>query len=392
MQFVVMGLVYYSFGVYLKPLAEALEVDRFSVSLTLSIESIVVALTAPYFGRLFAEKSLRKMLFFGATALGSGFILMSQINSVWQMYIAYGCIIAVGLVCLTALPSNMLLTNWFDRRRGTALGISQFGISISAAVLVPAMTWLIIEYGWRTAFAVCGVGSFVILVPLIWKFAIKAPEEMGLHPDGEAPGQLLEQPIQDLWTFRRAVKNRDIWLITLIMGTCNMGIASVLLSLPSHMTDMGISALQASSIVAVTAVFGASAKIIFGALTDIFPKRLVIATAIIFQTTGVAMLMWAGSYQGFLIVAVLFGLGYGGMATLWPIMLVARFGRASFPTVLGSSMPLTTPFTIVAVPLTNWIYETMNSYLPAFKLLFVVYLVAVVSLILLRLSPDSEDA
>ncbi len=392
MQFVVMGLVYYSFGVYLKPLAAALDTDRFTISLTLSIESIVIALVAPYVSRLFDKQELRHMLYCGVGLFSAGFILLSQVREVWHLYLVYGGVIALGTVCLTALPCNMMLTNWFLLRRGTAMGISVLGVSLSAAVMVPLLTWLFAEYGWRISFLVCGVGLLCVLLPLIWKFAIRTPEEVGLFPDGGVAAHAMKPSVSDVWTFQRGIRSRDLWLITMIVGFCNMAIASVILSLPAHATDLGISALKASSIVALTAVLGAAGKASFGFMADIFPKKAVLTASVVLQVIGLAVIIAVHSYEGLLVAALLFGFGYGGVAPLWPIMLAARFGRESFPTIMGPSLSMVAPFGIVAVPLTNWLFEAQGSYLPAFQLMFFAYLAAIVSLLLLRMEPDSNDS
>ncbi len=395
MQFITMGLSYYAFSVYLKPLTEALGEDRFWISLTMSIQSVVVALLSPLAARLIADYSLRLVLFVGTVCLAGGFVALSQVTSLWQLYVLFGGVVPVGLVLLGMIPSNLLLANWFDRKRGTAMGISQFGITISATVLVPLVTWLIITYDWQTSFVICGVGALVLLAPLIWLFAIKTPEEVGLHPDGAPVATQVSQTADPRtgseWTFFDAIKQLDIWLLTLVAGPCYMGIASVVLSLPAHATDLGLSALEASSIVAVTTFMGASAKIVFGVLADYINKKTAVAIAIVCQAVGVLILISVDTYVGLAIAGFFFGLGYGGIAPLWAILLATRFGRAAFATVMGASMPLLTPFNIVGLPVTSWIFETFGSYLPAFTVLLCGYAIALVALTLFRLQPRAPQ-
>ena len=201
LQFVCMGLAYYAFGVYLKPMTEVLDTDRFYVALTLSIQSVFVAVLSPLAGRFFARFDVRWLLTLGVGALTAGFLLLSQISALWQLYVLYGGLVGLGLVLLGTIPSNMLLANWFAQRRGTAMGISQFGITISATVLVPVVTWLLLSYGWQISFIVCGIGAAVLLLPAIWLFAVRSPEDMGLHPDGRA-APLAPEPFDAVeWTW-----------------------------------------------------------------------------------------------------------------------------------------------------------------------------------------------
>ena len=386
-QFVAVGLCYYAFGAYLKPLAEALDADRFAIALTLSIQSIVVAVLSPIAGRMLSQYSIRLVMFIGVASLAIGFLLLSQITAVWQLYILFGGVVAIGMVALGTIPCNTLLANWFEKRRGTAMGISQFGITISATVIVPGVTWVIYNYDWQTSFIVCGLAAVVILVPTIWRFAIMTPEEVGLHPDGAPTPSATAAEVAEQWSFARALKTRDIWLVTLIIGPCFMGIASVVLALPSHAIDLGLEPVQGASIVAFTTLLGAIAKPLFGTLADHVPKRAAVALAVALQAAGVATLISVDSYLGLVVAGCLFGLGYGGIAPLWSVMLATQFGRASFAQVMGANMPLLMPFNILGLPLTAWVFETTGSYIPAFTGLLGGYVVVAIALATFRLRP-----
>lgn len=384
LQFVAMGLSYYAFGVYLKPMTEVLNADRFDVALTLSFQSIFVAVLSPMAGRAFARFDVRWLLTLGVGALAAGFLLLSQITSLWQLYLLYGGLVGIGLVLLGTIPCNMLLANWFALRRGTAMGISQFGITISATVLVPVVTWLLLTYGWPASFVVCGIAAAAVLLPVIWLFAVRSPEDVGLHPDGRAE-PLAPEPFDGVeWTFLRALGNRDFWLIALTMGPCFMGIASVVLAMPSHATDLGLTAMQASSVVAVTTFMGALAKPTFGMLADYFNQRLVVASAILLQAGGVAVLLFANDQFTLSAGGFLFGLGYGGMAPLWSVLIAEHFGRAAFASAMGAMMPMIMPFNIVGLPLATLIFDTTGTYLPVFYVHLVGYLLALTAVWLLR--------
>jgi len=390
LQFVVVGLSYYAFGVYLKPMTEVLETDRFSVALTLSFQSILVAVLSPVAGRAFARFDVRWLLTLGAGCLAVGFALLSKVTALWHLYLLYGGVVGVGLVLLGTIPCNMLLANWFAQRRGTAMGISQFGITISATVLVPVVTWLLLTYGWQTSFVVCGVASAIILVPVIWLFAVRSPEDMGLHPDGRST-PLAPEPFDGVqWTFMRAVGNRDFWFIALTMGPCFMGIASVVLAMPSHATDLGLTAMQASSVVAVTTFMGALAKPTFGILADHFNQRVVVASAILLQASGVSVLLFATDQLSLSAGGFLFGLGYGGMAPLWSILIAERFGRVAFASAMGAMMPMIMPFNLVGLPLATLIFDTTGTYLPVFYVHLVGYLLALIAVSLLRINPRTK--
>ena len=387
-QFMSVGIGYYTFGVFLKPLTAELEASRTLIALTTSFQMVLMSVLGPWVGRLLAEGSIKHYMLGGVAMMVAGLVLTSQATELWHLYVAFGLVLSPGLVLTGVLPNNILLTNWFNRRRGTAMGISQFGVSISGTVLVPLTSWLVIAYDWRTAFWVFAIAAPIVMVPLIWRFAIKTPEEMGLHPDGDHVASTEGEMEVEEWTFLKAARVRDVWLLAFIVGPSFMGVAAVVLALHSHSTDLGFSAAQASTIVAVTTLFGAIAKPLFGTLADYLNKRLVVAMSIVLQFVGVSILIFTTQYYALLLAGVLFGLGYGATAPMWSVLLADRFGRMSFARVMGAVMPLTMPFNLIALPATTLAFDFFGSYVPAFTGLLGFYLLSAVCLAILRLPSE----
>ena len=389
-QFVSVGVGYYTFGVFLVPLTEELDVSRTLVAVTSSAQMIFMAVLGPWVGKLLAEGSVRNYMLLGVVLMVVGLVITSQATALWHLYLGFGLILSPGLVLTGILPNNLLLANWFNRRRGTAMGISQFGVSLSGTALVPLTAWIVVTYDWRTAFLVFAVATPIVLIPLILAFAVKTPEERGLYPDGDAepPPPEPEGEVEE-WTFARAARVRDVWLLALIVGPSFMGVAAVVLVLHSHATDLGFSAGQASIMVAVTTFFGAVAKPLFGTLADYLNKRLVVAISLTLQFIGVVFLIFTTSYYVMLGAMVLFGLGYGATAPMWSVLLADRFGRASFARVMGAVMPLTMPFNLFALPATTLAFDFFGSYVPAFTALLGFYVLAASCLAILRLPSEA---
>ena len=390
LQFISIGLSYYTIGIFLVPLTEALDADRFTISLTTSIQMGVMALLSPIAGKWFAKLPIKSLLLAGVTCLSIGYISLSQVSAVWQLYLLYGGLVGFGAVLLGIIPCNLLLANWFERRRGTAIGVSQFGISFSGTMLVPAVTWVLVTYGWPTAFASSGIIAALVLVPLILLTVVKTPQEVSLTPDNEpqVEAEAAEHSATE-WTLRKVIKHRDIWFLTLTIGPCYLGISSVILAMPSHITDMGIDPIDAAFVLGVTTLFAAVAKPFFGILSDFVNKKLAISFAILLQATGVLTLLLAEQFSLLLIAGVCFGLGYGAMSPLWGLILAARFGRHSFAQIMGSNQLLLMPFSMLGLPITTFVFGVTGSYTPAFTGLFGGYLVALICIYWFRLAPNA---
>ena len=395
-QFMTMGTLFYAFGPLLKPLTVALDADRFEVSLALSLQSAVAALAGPWVGKLVAERSIRALMLTGACMLLLGFLAMGQARNIWHLYLTYGVVLGWAMALAGPIPTSTLLANWFERRRGMAFGIAGFGISISGTVVIPLTSWMLLEYDWRVAASSFGIAGFAILVPLTLLFAVKRPEDRGLLPDNAKPGKasaadtVPEDPQgASHWNFLRAVRDGRIWHLVTIVGTSFLGIGGVLLALHSHMTDIGLSAMQAASVMAVLTFMGAIAKPLFGIMADHINKRLAMGISLCCQFTGLSLIMAFDSQLGLTLAVVVFGLGYGAVLPVWSVLLAAMFGRAAFARILGVMSPLTTVFMLAGMPFTTWFYETTGSYLPAFAVLIGGFLVSLTALSLLRL-PEEE--
>jgi MFS family permease len=380
--FISVGIGYYTFGVYLKPLSEAFDESRFWVALGLSMQTIFMAVLGPLVGRLMSDYPMRNLMCLGVCMISLGLFICSQATNVWHLYIGFGMCVSLGVILTSNMPCNLILAYWFVRRRGVALGISQAGITISGVILVPLATYFVVTFGWRVSFGLFAIIAPVVLLPLIWKFAIRSPADVGLYPDGalKPPPPPAPSPDGDDWSFKKAIRVRDIWLISCIAGPCYMAIAAIVIALPSHGTDLGLTPMQASSAVLVTTLFGAIAKPVAGALSDFVSKRSVLAAAIALQFVGTGILLVADDLVTLCIAGGVFGLGYGGIAPLWSLLLAQRFGLTSFARVMGAAMPLTMPFSLIGLPLTTLVFEATGTYLPAFGFLMFSYVAAALCL------------
>jgi MFS family permease len=151
--FVAVGFFFYSYGVFFKAIALEFGDSRLGVALGLTVTSAVGAIAAPLVGRALDRYPLKNVIGFGASSMGN-------------------------------LATSKLVANWFDRRRGTALGIAATGVSMSG-VIMPYISAEIIEaYGWRQGFLLYGFFTLFVMVPVALKFIISRPEDVGLRPDG----------------------------------------------------------------------------------------------------------------------------------------------------------------------------------------------------------------
>ena len=381
--FIAVGFFFYSYGVFFKALAVEFGGSRLDVSIGITLVNIVGALIAPTLGHALDKFPIKNVMLFGCINMSLGFFLLSFINSQWQLYLILASLIAVGAAAMGGLPTAKLVTNWFVKKRGTALGIATMGISLSG-VLMPMLSAALIDaYGWRTGFLVFSVVTFSLVMPIVIRYVVDLPSDLGLFPDNRkmvgsiSAIHIGREPIR--WKTKDAIKNRDFWLIVLTFGLLFCCMGATLTHMVPRVTDMGISLGDAAQVLSIGAGTGVLGKVIYGWITDKYNAKRAIWLAIIFQFSGQLMLLSAESYAGLLMGSATFGFGMGGIVPIHGSIVSSRFGQEGFGFMMGLMRPAMMPIMVTGIPFAGWIFDTMGSYDFAFKTFLFLYIFAAIS-------------
>ena len=375
-QFLTMGTTFYAFGVLLKPLSEELEASRFAVGSALPMMMLVGAIVGPVLGREIDRRGARGLMLVGAALMTAGFLALSQIDSLLGLYLSFGGLVSLGVALLGPLPNTALVANWFERARGTALGISQIGISLSGMVMAFVTTWLVLEYGWRVAILCFAAVPIGLVAPIVALVIVNRPQDRGLLPDGDARDAATPapEPPQDRSSIRDALRERDLWLIALVMGLNFSGSGAVIQVIHSHTTDLGHSDTRAAATLSLMAGMAALGKPLFGTLSDRIAPRSSMAIAIVLQAVGLVAILLSEAYPALLAASVIFGLGFGGLMPLFGLLTAARFGAARLAQMMGAAGPLMVPFQLAGLPFAAAMFDRTGSYAPAFWTFLGLYL------------------
>src|SRR5438067_3445666 len=167
--------LYFSFPVFFVALLDEFGWSRGATAAAFSISSVVQGLLSPVVGILVDRLGPRRIMLGGAGLLGVACVLASRIGSLWSLYMVVGVLAATGLCAVSWVPSGTLIARWFTERRGSMLGLAFSGMGAGVLVMGPLAQWLITAYGWRAAYAILGLGTLLVLLPLIWFGVREAP-------------------------------------------------------------------------------------------------------------------------------------------------------------------------------------------------------------------------
>jgi MFS family permease len=402
--FVSAGFIIYSYGVFLKALAEEFEGSRLEVSLGLLLVQVLTAVFSPFLGRILDRYSIRNIMCLGVVAMATGLVAASRVSSLMQFYIVVGSLIGLGSAMTGQLPSMTVVSNWFVRRRGTALGIATMGISLSGAVLAPAMAMMVSLMGWRQTFVAYGFASLLVTLPLVWLVIVKRPEDMGLSPDGDMPrgssgddqpGRSATREVETAghteWTTLGMLCHPSFWAILVATSLCFSAMSAMVTHLVPHVTDLGFSPGRAAFLLSAAAAAGVVGKMLFGWIADTLDARLAFWLAILCQMCGMATIQIVDTYLGLAATAAVFGLGMGGIVPLSASLVGQIFGRYSFGRALGLMSPFMLPIQCLGAPFAGFIYDCTGNYFLAFKVYIGLLALAAGALLLLGLSAPRSD-
>ncbi len=381
--FVAVGFFFYSYGVFFKAIAEDFGGSRLGVAIGLTVTNAVGAIAAPYVGRALDKYPLRNVMGIGALFMAFGFLGLSFVQNELQFYLVLGLFIGFGASSMGNLATSKLVTNWFDKRRGTALGIAAAGVSLSGVIMPYISAELIENFGWRQGFLVYSAFTFLVVVPLIFRFVISRPEDVGLRPDGAMPikfddGSIVPPAERAPPKVRllELFKEHNFRMIVLTFSLLFCSMSATLTHMIPRLTDFGYTLVEASLVMSLCAGFGVIGKLSFGWLSDRLSVRKVMAIVIFMQFTGQYLMFSSLDYLTFAIGASMFGYGVGGVVPMHGAVVGKTFGRDRFGAVLGLMRPAMFPIQILGVPFAGWIFDVTGSYDIAFQVFLGLYFLA----------------
>jgi MFS transporter, OFA family, oxalate/formate antiporter len=360
----VAAVIFYGFTAFFDPLVREFGWSYTEVSFALSLRGIEMSLLAPLVGFLVDRYGPRRLALWGVITVSLGLFVLSLTRSLWMFYGGFFLIAFGGGGCSTVVLARVV-TNWFRKRIGMALGILNSGFGASG-LLIPVVVYLIDAFGWRQALIILGGGMMVIGVPLV--FVIRdTPEEYGLCPDGRKversfEGKLEEDDATEEVSFQDAVKHSVFRYLALTEAIRGMAMGAVIVHIMPYLNLLNIPRKTAGLIAGLIPVLSILGRFGFGWLADYADKRYIIAGASCLMSLGLFTLCYVGTGWVMILFLLLFPPGFGGMITLRGAMLREYFGRMAFGRLIGLVMGASAVGGIIGPTLAGFIFDATGSY------------------------------
>lgn len=373
----------YTFSVFFKPVLNEFGWTRAATSGAYSLNMILSGIMSIVAGRLCDRLGPRIVLTACGIFIGSGYLLMSQIHAIWQIYLFFGVIASIGL---SGIGTSLLSTvaRWFSRRRGLASGIVMTGSGLGIIIVPPLANWLISTYTWRTSYFLLGLMAMAVIV-ILAQFLRRVPDA-GNSLALEAKSAITE--VSDMQrqglSIGEAIRTRQLWIIFLITVFNTFGVQTIMVHIVAHATDIGITAATAALILSGIGIISIFGKLSMGGLGDKTGSRYIV---IIVSATGVLAFLWlrfAGELWMLYLFAVFFGLYYGGYATIQSPLVAEYFGLKAHGTIFGLIMFALGVGSSIGPLVAGWIFDISGNYDWAFIICAVLGLSSLILSLLLK--------
>jgi MFS family permease len=230
----------YSFSVFFKPLMQEFHVGRAAVSLAFTLKLLAGALCATPAGWLIDRYGPGRVILIGTAIFGS--ILLANrffSGSIAQFYCFY-VLLGLSIHGVSPIPYGSLVSHWFDRRRGLALGLTMLGIGVGAMIMPSVAQTLIARFGWKTAYSILGAAVPFICWPVVAYFLKDKPEDFGLLSDGASAKTGGIEDVQQGLTAHEAWRSRDFWLMALAFTLVSASVQGCVVHIVPMLNDQNL--------------------------------------------------------------------------------------------------------------------------------------------------------
>jgi sugar phosphate permease len=301
------------------------------------------------------------MMLAGALMTGMALIGLSQMNSLGLFYLSY-IFVALGYVFGGPLPCQVLISRWFTKNRGKAMGIAYLGIGTGGFLVPLIAAGLINNFGWRPALILLGILIVLVAIPLTL-FVRNTPSKIGVEvkPEPTAPVKYI-------------LKNPYFYLLALGSMCSIAAVGGVNQHLKLYLVEHSFTQTSAAHIISLVLLMSLAGRVLMGWLADLFPRKHVMILIYILVALSIPLLMVPDFPGRLYIFAIIFGIGLGGDYMIIPLMAGDIFGVRILGRVMGIILVADGIAESLMPMLVGHLRDSAENYIPGFIVLICIAL------------------
>jgi MFS family permease len=325
-------------SVFIDHFISDLDITRSQVSTAYLVGTLGAALALPLIGNRIDRVGVRRAMTLIAVAFGIALVGMAGVNGLIALIIGFFAIRLLGQGSLS-LASTLVVTHWFDRKRGLALGIMATAMGVLMS-LVPVLLNVVIEaYSWRAAWIAAAVTVWVIVIPIAHWGLIDRPSDVGQYPDGVVPTSQ-EDAVADAAhsaTRGEALRSSRFWVVAASSATVAFLSTALNFHQISMLGDAGLSATEAAAMFLPQVIGAAVAGVLFGYLADRLTGRILIPMVMAVLMVSLLLTLVLAPGTAVIIYAISLGAAGGASRTVTSTLLPRWFGVGHIGAIQGTA-------------------------------------------------------
>lgn len=355
--FAIVGFAYYGLPFFFDFMTQEFGWSRAEVT---SGNAVGKLLVGPLFGFmagwLIDRYGPRSLMMAGAIMAGTALIGLSFADSLPLFYLFY-IFNALGYVFGGPLPCQVLISRWFDKNRGKAMGIAYLGIGTGGAVVPLISAGLEKNFGWHLALMSLGILVFLVAFPMA--FFIK----------DSSKSRLAQTNVQIMVPIKTILRDRNFYLLA-FGSMCSIGaVGGIGQHIKLYLRDIDFAQSQAAHIMSIVLLSSLAGRVLMGFLADMINRKYVMLLIYMIVALAIPLLLVPDFPGRIYVFAVIFGIGLGGDYMIIPLMAGDLFGIKALGRTMGIILVADGIAEAVFPMLVGAMYDSAKSYTPGFMML-----------------------
>jgi sugar phosphate permease len=384
----IVGLMVYTLPLFYPSIIHEYGFSTEQVTRPAFLSYMAGAFLTPFISPFYDRFSIRKFMIAGTVFMVLGLLALGKFQTFTQMIMIY-LVFALGQVCSGQVPTMVVITRWFNRRRGLAVGIVLTSTSVGGAVFPLVVRQVMASANWREAiFILMAIGAVMMVLPLIF-FIRDRPENIGLRQAQADPlmnlradGKQTDGP-----TLKEALHQPEFYLLAFVTGALWFSLNGIV----QHQTilignELGVGIETLTLITSAFFTFAIVGKLALGWLADRFSKTLIMFCSVLNLIIGLFILRLSGG--GNLAVlyayAIIYGIGYGGMFTMIQLVIADFYAGKHYGRILGMLTMVDVAAGGLGIPAVGLIQGAFGTYMPVLEILMGLFAVAGIAVLVLH--------
>ena len=383
LDFCAVGYSFQSFPVVVLELSKEFSLSRFLATLPIPLFMIMSSLFMPYVGKFLDKGEIRSILITGALVYGLSLISLYFVFSYISFMLIFTLPMALGVTMMGNISVSKLISLWFRKYTGRALGIASVGVSFGGFIFPNLTSFLLGDLGltWREAYLLFGILIILINVPVVYLFVVNKPSDINQVPDGEEITDNSEDASGIDWTIQGLLKDRNFWILSLVFAIQFCSMMGILSHITFFSEGAGWSPSWGAFIFSMYAWPAMFSKVFFGWLVENkIDARLAVSVAVLIQAIATLLMVFVESPEQMVVLVMIFGFGGGSALPLSNILFNQAYTNKSFGKARGAAQPFISIFQISGTLVAARMFDVFGNYELAFLTLGFILIVPIIAI------------